>query len=302
MNGNTAPAGLVRVLAFNLALLAASPSLAGGEVTITRTNWLERWITNVIDVRMPLNRFVDEYHTNWITQIHTNIVDVPVTNWTKVNQTNRVEVAASWTNHVTACHTNWITRTLTNHVTFDLTQTNFVDRHQTNWTTLNLTNWETLVLLKTNWITRQVTNLVQLDLPSRPAPPAAGPGETADPRETPPDTPLLPPAKWGGRLAIEAARTTRLPANDLVEVELKVRWTDNTPGPAQVDQWRVQREDGAVVLFGQDQQFKRSLPAGKYKVEAKLKAEGDNPPLSVRGTLSVTPNDANIQPRLLVKK
>ena len=64
----------------------------------------------------------------------------------------------------------------------------------------------------------------------------------------------------------------------------------------------MEREDGAILLFGQDQQFKRPLPVGKYKVEAKLKAEGDDPPLSVRGTLSVTLREATIQPRLLVKK
>lgn len=92
------------------------------------------------------------------------------------------------------------------------------------------------------------------------------------------------------------------PANDLVEVQLKVRRTDDTGVPVLVQNWRVERDDGAVLLFGQDQQFKRPLPVGKYKVEAKLKAEGDDSPLSVRGTLSVTLHDATIKPRLLVKK
>jgi len=245
---------------------------------------------------------VDESHTNWVTQIRTNIVDVPVTNWTEVSQTNLIEVAATWTNYLTAYHTNLIDITLTNHVTCNLMQTNLVDRYQTNWTTLNLTNWETLVLFKTNWVTQTLTNMVQVDLPAHPAIAAAAAGEAAPPRENPAETTSLSPAKWTGPLALEAARTSRLLANGLVEVELKVRWTDDAPGPVQVEQWRVQREDGAVVLFGQEQQFKRSLPVGKYRVEAKLKAEAGDPPLSVRGTLSVTPNDATIQPRLLVKK
>jgi len=302
MNGNTALVGLFRVLAFSLALSASSPSLSGAEVTIIRTNWLERWITNVIDVRMPLNQFVDEYHTNWFTQMQTNIVDVPVTNWTMVKQTNQVEVAATWTNYVTAYHTNWNTKTLTNHVTLNLVQTNFVDRYQTNWSTLTLTNWETLVLFKTNWITQPVTNVVQVDLPTRPAAAAAVPSEAVEPQEARAETASPVPAGWAGPLAIEAARTTKPPANDLVEVQLKVRRTDNSSAPLQVQHWRVEREDGAVLLAGQDQQFKRPLPVGKYKVEAKLKAEGDNPPLTVRGTLSVTLHEASIQPRLLVKK
>jgi hypothetical protein len=37
-------------------------------------------------------------------------------------------------------------------------------------------------------------------------------------------------------------------------------------------------------------------------VEAKLKPEGDNPPLLARGTLSVTAQEVTIQPKLLVKK
>ena len=302
MHGKTALIGLFRVLASNVALSAFSPAAIGAEATVVQTNYFERWITNVIKVQMPDNRFVDEFHTNWVTQWRTNIVDVPVTNWTMVKQTNEIEVAATWTNSVTAYHTNWSTQTLTNLVTFDLVHTNFVDQYQTNWSTLSLTNWETLVLFKTNWIVQPVTNVVQVDLPARPAAAAVAPREAVEPQEAPAETASPARSGWAGPLAIEAARTSRPPANDVVEVQLKVRRTDSTPGPVQVQSWRVEREDGAVLLFGQDQQFKRPLPVGKYKVEAKLKAERDDSPLSVRGTLSVTLREATIQPRLLVKK
>ena len=276
MNGNAALAGLFRVLAFNLVLSVPSLSLAGAEVTITHTNWVERWITNVINIQMPENKFLDEYHTNWVTQLQTNIVDVPVTNWTMVKQTNQVEVVATWTNYVTTYHTNWSTTTLTNHLTLNLVRTNSVDQYQTNWSTLTLTNWETVVLFKTNWIVQPVTNVVQVDLPSQPAAaaPAAAPSEPVEPREAPAEAASPSPTTWAGPLALEAARTSQPPANDLVEVQLKVRRTDNTPGPLQIQNWRVEREDGAVLLFGQEQLFKRSLPVGKYKVEAKLKARG----------------------------
>jgi hypothetical protein len=302
MHGKTALIGLFRVLVFNVALSAFSPSAVGAEVSVVQTNYVERWITNVIKVQMPDNRFVDEYHTNWVKQLRTNIVDVPVTNWTMVKQTNEVAVTATWTNSATAYHTNWVTKTVTNNLTLSLMRTNFVDQYQTNWSTLTLTNWETVVLFKTNWITQVVTNAVQVDLPARPAAAAAAPSEPVEPQETPAEAASPVPAGWAGPLAIEAARTSRPPANDLVEVQLKVRRTDNTPGPVQVQSWRVEREDGAVLLFGQDQQFKRPLPVGKYKVEAKLKAGGASLPLSVRGTLSLTLREATIQPRLLVKK
>jgi hypothetical protein len=302
MNGKTALVGLFRVLTINLALSASSPSLAGAEVTITQTNRVERWITNVINIQMPENRFVEEYHTNWVTQMRTNIVDLYATNWTMVNLTNEVEVAGTWTNYVTVYHTNWNTRILTNHTTLNLARTNSVDQYQTNWSTLTLTNWETVVLFKTNWIAQPLTHVVQVDLASQPAAAATAPTEVVEPREATAEAASPVPAVWAGPLALEAARTSSPPANGLFEVQLKVRRIGNTAAPVQVQNWRVERDDSAVLLFGQDQQFKRPLPVGKYKVEAKLKAEGDDSPLSVRGTLSVTLRDATIQPRLLVKK
>jgi hypothetical protein len=277
MNGNASFGGLGRFLAASLTFWTSGLSLIGAEVTITRTNLAERWITNVIEVRMPVNRFVNEYRTNLVTQLRTNVVDVSVTNWVMRRLTNQVQVEAAWTNHVTA--------------------------YQTNWNMLNLTNWQTVVLFKTNWFTQAVTNLVQIDLPSRPVVTAAAPSDVVEPKEAAVVTALPPPAAgWTGPLAIEAARTARAPANDLVEVQMKIRRTDNSMSPSQVQQWRVEREDGAILLFGQDQDFKRELPAGNYRVEARLKVEGDNPPLSVRGTLSVTTREAVVQPRLLVKR
>jgi hypothetical protein len=277
MNGEASFIGLGRFLAASLTFWVSGLSLTGAEVTITRTNVAERWITNVIEVRMPVNRFVNEYRTNWVTQLRTNVVDVYVTNWVTRKLTNQVEMAATMTNHVTSYHTNW--------------------------SLLNLTNWQTVVLLKTNWISEAVTNVVQIDLPSQPVAAAAAPSEVVELKEAPvPIATPAPAAHWAGPLAIEAARTSRPPANDLVEVQMKVKRTDTTAALLQVQQWRVEREDGAILLFGQDQDFKRELPVGNYRVEAKLKVEGDNPPLSVRGTLSVTARETIIQPRLLVRK
>ena len=218
---------------------------------------------------MPANRFVNEYHTNWVTQLRTNIIDVYAT--------------------------NRVTRTLTNPVVVDAFWTKFIVAYQTNW--------ETVVLLKTNWIAQPVTNVVQIDMPIRPAVTVAAPNPVAEPKRTHAEAVSPGPATtWTGPLAIEAARTARPPANNLAEVQLKVRWTGNSAAPLQVQSWRVEREDGAILLFGQEQDFKRQLPVGKYKVEAKMRAEGDNPPLAARGTLLVTTREATIQQKSLVKK
>lgn len=302
MTGNATLAGTLRRLALALILWTPALALFGSEVTITRTNWTERWITNLIEVRMPVNRFVNEYRTNWVTQLQTNLVNVYLTNRVTRTLTNAVVVDAVVTNFMVVYQTNRIAWTETNRVAINLLQTNFVDHYQTNWSVLSLTNWETVVLLQTNRVARSVTNVVQVEMPSRPAIDSASPTEPAAPNEAPAETPSPAATDWAGPLAIEATRTTRPAANNLVEVQLKVRRTGSTSAPPQVQHWRVEREDAAILLFGQEQEFKRQLPPGKYKVEAKLKAEGDNPPLSARGTLSVTASDAVIQQRLLVRK
>jgi hypothetical protein len=329
MLGNTAWVRLGRAVSVSLALWASGEALIGAEATITRTNWFDRWITNVIEVHVPANRFVNEYHTNWVTQLRTNILDVYATNrvtrmrtnqivvdafrtnyvtayetnWNLRKLTNLVVVPATRTNVVVAYQTNWNLRTLTNLVTVALLRTNFVAQYRTNSSAVNLTNWETVVLFQTNWITQPVTNVVQIDMPARPV--AAAPAAVAviERKEPAVETASSVPAgAWAGPLAIEAARTTQPPANDLVEVQLKARWNGNTAAPLQVQSWRVEREDGTVLLFGQEQTFKRQLPVGRYKVEAKARAEGDNPSLSARGTLLVTTREAVIQQRLLVRK
>jgi hypothetical protein len=303
MHRKAALIGLVRALAVSLALWASGLCLVGSEATVTRTNWFDHWITNVIEVRMPANRFVNEYHTNWVTQLRTNVVDVFATNRVMRLLTNAVVVDAFHTNVVVAYQTNWQTRTLTNQVAVNVLRTNFVDQYRTNLSTLNLTNWETVILFQTNWTTLPVTNVVRIDLPARSAAPAATPNAVAEPKEVRTETASPASASaWTGPLALEAVRTARPAANNLIEVQLKVRWTGNSATPLQVQNWRVEREDGAVLVFGQDQEFKRQLPIGKYKVEAKVRTEGDSLPLTARGTLSVTSRDAVIQQRQLVKK
>jgi hypothetical protein len=303
MRGSTSLIGLVRVVALSLVVWSPEVPLFGGEVSVVTTNWAERWITNLVEVRMPANRFVNDYHTNWVTQLRTNVVDVYATNRVTRIVTNRVVVDALRTNIVVAYQTNWHTKTLTNRVAVNVLRTNLVQQFETNWSTLNLTNWTTVVMFKTNWIAQPVTNIVQVAVPARPTAPEALPREVSQPKEarSVAVTPVLATG-WAGPLAIEAARTSRPVLNDLVEVQLKARWTGNTAAPMQVQNWRVERQDGAILLFGQDQEFKRQLPVGSYKVEAKLKAEGDDPPLLARGTLSVTLHEVTIQPRLLVKK
>jgi len=83
---------------------------------------------------------------------------------------------------------------------------------------------------------------------------------------------------------------------------LKVRGKGDSASPPQVQQWRVEREDRAILCFGQDQEFKRELPAGKYKVEVKVRQDEDGALLTVKGTLVVSSREAVIQQNLTAKR
>jgi len=230
MNGYASFLRAARTLVFVLSICTAGSSAIGMHANVVRTNWVERWITNLIEVRMPLNRFVDEYQTNWVTRF----------------QTNRIDVYA----------TNLLTRTLTNRIVVDVFQTNFVTAYQTNW------------------LTRVVTNEVQIELPG------------------------LAAAVLSGPIVLEAARTAKPAKNGQVEVQLKVRVKGDPAAPVLVQKWRVEREDRAILCFGQDREFKRDLPAGKYKVEVKIRKDEDSELLTVRGTLVLTAGEAVIQQNL----
>jgi hypothetical protein len=264
---------MARYCAILFGICAVAGRGMGGEVTLTRTNLTERWITNVIEVRMPVNRFVDEYHTNWITELRTNVLDVFVT--------------------------NRLTRTVTNQVV--------VDSYRTNLTTFRLTNWETVVVIKTNWITQSLTNVVQVDL-TRNAFVSAEAGaakQAVKPSEVRPDSTPAPAhssTNPKGPLVLEASRTSQPAANNLAEVLLKVNWVRDAAAPLRVQQWKVESEDGAVFCFGQEREFKRELPFGRYNVEVKVQPDGHGPLLAARGTLAVTSDEAVLQSKLTAQR
>jgi hypothetical protein len=53
-------------------------------------------------------------------------------------------------------------------------------------------------------------------------------------------------------------------------------------------EWRVERTDGSVLLFGQEPEFKREVPLGTYRIEVKTRAAASSPFVRVRGVVEVT--------------
>jgi hypothetical protein len=273
----------------NLAVLAA-------ERNLTRTNLTERWITNLIEVRMPKNIFVDHFHTNWTSKYVTNVVEVLATNWISQKVTNTIPVEATRKVQVTEYRTNWNTVSLTNRIPVQLVRTNFVQAWQTNLRTLTLTNWETVLVMKTNWITQPVTNVVKIDLITNRPPPVETARETSTTREIPVQPLPQVSSTLSDSIQLEASRTSRPPNRNVVELMVRARWVGESDGAIHVQQWRVESDDGAILCHSQDQDFRRELPVGRYRIEVKAQKDANSPLLASRGVVDLSAASATMLP------
>jgi hypothetical protein len=290
-------------------------SVTGAETYVTRTNWVEKPITNIVEVRMPRNVFVNEYRTNWVEQVHTNLVvkEVPrkvvvdfvhtnvtthySTNFINKSEQRMVYIDVLSTNFVDVFRTNVKVLRLTNDFAVNLFKTNVVDRYRTNWQTLNFTNFQTVLVMKTNWVTQPVTNLVELDLPAKStpsSPPVSSPNSAAKP-----ERPAKPIASATDVPILEGVKTGNHPGNNFVEVLLRVRWPGDA-ADAPVQQWKVEREDGAFMSVGLEKTFRKELATGNYKIEARLKSDG--PVQIVRGMLVITANEVVVRQKAAGKR
>ena len=282
MNKNRAFLWWAHAILLSGVLVLSTPLLTAAEHNITRTNWTERWITNSIEVRMPTNIFVNEFHTNLIERFVTNVVTIPV----EATRTVRVD----------DYKTNWNTLRVTNRIPVNKVRTNFVDVVQTNWRTLTLTNFETVLVLKTNWITHPVTNVVQIDLITNRVAPIEVAAKPPPVQGTPVEPSISLDSTPSESLQFEVFRTLRPANKNVAELLMKARWVASSDKKIQVRQWRVESEDGAILCYVQDQDFRRELPIGKYKIEVKAQHDANSPLLSTRGLVDLKATDASVLP------
>ncbi len=284
---------------------SGGPADSSTERNLFRTNKINRWITNVIEVTVPDNRFINFYQTNWVPRIHTNTVDVFATNIVTRTITNEVLRTAYFTNFktinltnletVVMLQTNWIRQPKTNVVTVQAYITNLVTDYQTNYRTLTFTNWQPVVVMKTNWVNRPVTNVVEIEVMTDGTGPAVVNSEASNDEPAPLGAVVL-----ASDLLLEATRSAKTLPNRAVEVLLKV--SARGKQAVRVQQWRVESEDGAVLCFGQDTDFKRALPVGRYKVEVRAKKDAAGSLLIARGVLGITSQEVWIEPKPLALK
>jgi hypothetical protein len=263
---------------FGAALVAVGLSEGGTRASNIQTNFVERWVTNTVEVQMQANRFVTEYHTNWLERFSTNVVDVYAT--------------------------NFLTRSITNRLLVDLVQTNLVRAYKTNFQALNLTNWTTVLVFKTNWVNQPVTNVVEIEMASKasagePPQSKSTPSRTSSPPETSAAVTLDPSSDT---LVIEAAHTARPANNNLFEAQLTVNWSAGREVPVQVQQWRVEKDDRSILVFGQEREFKRALPVGTYNVVVRAQRDAASSMTLARGTLTITPREVLLAQKPPVRK
>ncbi len=307
MNGYGVLTGIPRLCSALMLTSAASTGAFAAELNLIHTNAYERTITNQIEVLVPVNHFVNEYHTNRVEILHTNSLEVFSTNRITQVLTNKYVVdlyqtnysvsyltnvktfqATNWTAVVTY-KTNFLTHFITNLAVIDLFHTNYVTSYVTNSKTLNLTNWSTVLAFRTNWVSQPVTNTVAVDMvrPGGPGTSAPAPVAAVATVNEPASTPIRV-ATLTDTVTFEAARTEAPIRDNQVEVRLRARWKSDEHAPLQVQQWRVERGDGSVLLFGKAEEFRHALPVGDYKIEVRTQKSADGPLLAARGTLAVT--------------
>lgn len=239
-------------------------------VFVRTTNYVPRYITNVIKVSIPTNSFYDEYRTNWVRQKITNVVDVFRTNFSTEYRTNLIPVAEFRTNVQVA--------------------------YVTNLKHISLTNWETVLVMKTNWVNLPVTNVVQLDLPT-PRPELAAPSQLksapAQPEPSRAAEPVRPaaPAAPSTGMEFQLVQTAKPIAPDQHPIRLVLRTAGGGDGVLPVQEWRVERVNGTAFSVGSKAEFTGTLPAGSYRITARLRG-ADNVLRILRGQVEVTADGA----------
>lgn len=234
---------------FAAGLATAQSDLHADTAWIRTTNYVPRFITNVVKVSIPTNTFYDEYHTNWIQQKITNVVDIYRTNLTTEFRTNVIPV--------------------------DEFRTNIQAAYTTNLKTISLTNWETVLVMKTNWVTQPVTNVVEIEMPApQPGPAAAAaasPSTEPEPAPKPESSPVAAAPAPATGMGFELTHTGKpLKAGDY-PIRLILKSAEAADEILPVQEWRVEKADGGALLVGSRPEFSGTLRLGSYRVTARLR-------------------------------
>jgi hypothetical protein len=151
-----------------------------------------------------------------------------------------------------------------------------------------------------------VTNVVQIDLITNPPPgttvvEAPGVADVPQTIEQPKATGAEPATTTAAATLTDALKFeiwsgARQQPRNVLQVRLNVRWKADPTAAVDVQQWRVESENGAILCTSQEREFRRELPLGRYKVEVRTQREAGGRPLVAKTLLSLTGAEAVILP------
>jgi hypothetical protein len=236
-----------------LAANAARPVL----VNTTITNALTRYLTNVIEVTIPNNVFVDEFRTNWVRRDITNLIDL--------------------------YQTNLVFHYRTNVLTVDRYATNFVTAWQTNVKTFTVTNWQSVTVTTTNIVSLPISSPAEIPQTI----PAAAPVVMAVTSDAP--APKAEPLSVASGIGadrgyeLELTHVGASPQSGQFPIRLALL----SAGTAvSVSEWRVESTKGSGLMVSAKPEFSTVLPAGVYRVTARVRG-ADGTARNVRGETEV---------------
>ena len=271
---------LPRVIALGLLITALPfqilPANAARPVIVntTITNALTRYLTNVIEISIPNNVFVDEFRTNRVRRDVTNLVDVYQTNIVFQYRTNvKTLTLTNWENLV-LIRTNWVNQPVTNIVEF--TRTNFV--------MLTVTNWKPVTVTTTNFVFRPGTSPAEIPQPIPSAAPASVPAVSGTPALTAEPLPIASATDRDRGLELELTHVAVPTRPGQFPIRLTLLSAAGTTLP--VSEWRVEKTDGGGLMVGAKTEFSTVLPAGIYRVTARVPA-ADGTTKNVRGKTEI---------------
>ena len=200
--------------------------------------------------------------------------------------------------------TNYANVHLTNTLDIHKFRTNYAQITHTNFQTLFFTNYQDVLVMRSNYVTIPVTTFAKSPTP---AGPKVGVVQTNAQTNAPAKSepiqflPSPPSPVLSDNFRIEVYGPSRKTPDGHYSIDLKVRSLSG-PDHVTVQQWKVERDDGAVLCFSSDRYFTRDLLPGNYRVQVLLRQPKETDVFAARASLVVGPTGAAVEPHHLASK
>jgi hypothetical protein len=159
-----------------------------------------------------------------------------------------------------------------------------VEFTRTNFVMLTVTNWKPVTVTTTNFVFRPGTSPAEIPQPIPFAAPASVPAAFGTPALTAEPLPTASATNRDRGLELELTHVAGPTRPGQFPIRLTLLSAAGTTLP--VSEWRVEKTDGGGLMVGAKTEFSTVLPAGIYRVTARVPA-ADGTTRNVRGKTEV---------------